>query len=115
MIPGRLDLTISQGATFDDQFIWESGDGVAYNLTGFTARLQIRATKDDSTTLVSLTNGAGLTLGGIAGTIDVLLSATTTAALSFTTAFWDLELVSGGGVVYRLLEGYVTLSKEVTR
>ena len=85
------------------------------SLASFTARMQIRATVDATATLVSLTDGAGITLDDVNHTITVILSATATAAYSFTEGVYDLELVSAGGVVTRLLEGNVTVLLEVTR
>ncbi len=46
----------------------------------------------------------------------MLISATTTAALTAPfSGVYDLELVSAGGVVTRLLQGAATVSPEVTR
>jgi hypothetical protein len=85
------------------------------NLTGYTARMNIRSTVDATTILHSLTTeNSGIALGGAAGTVDLLISATDTALFTFGTAVYDLELISGT-VVTRLLSGNVTLSKEVTR
>ena len=42
-------------------------------------------------------------------------SATQSAALDFNSAVYDLEIVSPAGVVTRLVQGTVTLSREVTR
>ena len=44
--------------------------------------------------------------------IEVSMTAAATAALDFEMAVYDLELVSGAEVT-RLIEGIVTLSKEV--
>jgi hypothetical protein len=85
------------------------------DLTAMTARMHIRLAIDDEDAIVTLTTeNGGLTLGGTAGTITVNLSATDTAALDFTTAVYDLEIISAG-VVTRVLGGSVTLSQEVTR
>lgn len=97
-----------------------SGGEVLYHppvdLTGYTARMQIRETLDATIILATLTTeNGGITLGGAAGTIDLLLDAAATALLDFTNAVYDLELVDTAGVVTRLLSGAVTLSKEVTR
>jgi len=95
---------------------WKDSAGTAVNLTGYTARLQVRATYDSSSTILSLTSAAGITLGGAAGTIAITASATTTAALTAPfSGVYDLELVSGGGEVTRLLEGTATVSPEVSR
>jgi hypothetical protein len=56
-----------------------------------------------------------LTLGGAAGTIVITLTATQTAALTAGNYVYDLELVSGAGVVTRLVQGNVTVTAEITR
>lgn len=85
------------------------------SLASFTARMQIRATADATTTLDSLVSPTDIVLDDTNHTITVTISATDTAAYTFTSAVYDLELVSAGGVVTRLLEGSVTISSEVTR
>jgi hypothetical protein len=52
------------------------------------------------------------------GSIGVYISAATSSFLNFESAFYDLEIVSGSGntaTVTRILEGTVTLSREVTK
>lgn len=115
--PGVLDLRCYQGANFDYTLTWQTG-GTAVNLTGYSARMQVRDSYDAGTAIVSLTNGTGITLGGTAGTIEVALTATQTAALDGTPniqALYDLELVSGAGYVTRLVEGRFYIYPEVTR
>lgn len=110
------DLTIEQGATFDDTWTWTDSNGDPVNLTGYTARAQVRSQVTSSSTVVSVTSGNGLTLGGVAGTIRMQLSAATTAALTAPfSGVWDLEVESSGGVVTRLFSGTVTVTAEVTR
>ena len=109
----RLDVDSSAFRTY------VSGGELVYHppvdLTGYTARMHIRATLESTTALVTLTTeNAGITLGGAAGTIIPLILATATDDLTFDTAVYDLELISGTTVT-RLLSGNVTLSKEVTR
>jgi hypothetical protein len=43
------------------------------------------------------------------------ISATDTAALTAGRGVYDLELVSGSGIVTRLLQGVATISRNVTR
>lgn len=115
--PGVLNLDCYQGATFDYTLTWKSA-GVPVNLTGYTARMQVRESYDAGTAILALTNGTGITLGGTAGTIALTAAATATAALDGTPHkqyIYDLELVSGAGVVTRLVEGNFTIYPEVTR
>jgi hypothetical protein len=108
-----LDLDTSRFGTY------VSGGELLYrapiDLTAMTARMHIRLAIDDAAAIVTLTTeNGGLTLGGTAGTITVYISATDTAALDFTNAVYDIEIISAG-VVTRVLEGSVAFSQEVTR
>jgi hypothetical protein len=67
-----------------------------------------------TSSLDSSPSNTGLLLSGSSGVIYVFLSAETTEGFVFEEGLYDLELYKGG-VVERLLEGKVTVSKEVTR
>jgi hypothetical protein len=115
MAATTYDLLIEQGATFS-QVITYKDSGVAVNLQGFTARMQVRATLEAATALIELTTANGrIALGGTAGTITLSISATDTEALPSGRGVYDLELVSGSGIVTRLLQGVCTISRNVTR
>jgi len=89
------------------------------DLTTYKARLQVRASRADTATLVSLTSdpGAGIVLTASEGQITVTIDSAATALLDFVNAVYDLELYVPGtpDVVTRIASGDVTLSKEVTR
>lgn len=97
-----------------------SGGSLVYwtplSLAGCTARMQIRATAESTTTLASLVSPTDITLDDTAHTVTIVISATATAAYTFTTGVYDLELVvTATGVVTKLLSGNVTITDEVTR
>jgi len=115
--PGVLDLNCYQGASFDYTLTWKTS-GAPVDLTGYSARMQVRDSYDAGSAIVSLTNGTGITLGGTAGTILVALTSVQTAALDGTSNvqyIYDLELQSGAGYVTRLVEGRFLVYPEVTR
>ena len=115
MAATTYDILIEQGATYS-QVVTYKESGVAVNLTGYTARMQVRSTLESATTVVELTTANGrIALGGAAGTITLTISATDTAALTAGRGVYDLELVSGSGIVTRLLQGVATISRNVTR
>ena len=115
MAATTYDILIEQGATYS-QVITYKESGVAVNLTGYTARMQVRSTLESASTIVELTTANGrIALGGAAGTITLTISATDTAALTAGRGVYDLELVSGSGIVTRLLQGVATISRNVTR
>lgn len=116
MSAGTYDILIEQGATFRMSATWKDSAGAPVNITGYTARMQVRRRYNDPTILLnfSTTNGA-IVLGGSAGTITITGAATVTDDVAARTGVYDLELVSADGTVTRLLEGGVTISPEVTR
>ena len=117
MIAGTYNLTIEQGATLSRVLTWTDSNDALVDLTGYTARAQARDGYDSDTKVVDLTTeNGGITLGGALGTITLAMTATATAALSpMTDGRWDLELISAGGTVTRLVQGRCIISLEVTR
>jgi hypothetical protein len=78
--------------------------------------MQIRPDINSSTILVTLTEAnGGIVLGGTKGTVQIVIADTVTAAFTFTTAVYDLDLTDSNGVVTRLLQGVITLDSAVTR
>lgn len=121
MAAALLNLELEQGATFSKVLTWFQEDGITpIDLTGATARSQWRTSIDDATTLLELTTENNrIKIDPTFGKITLHLTATETAALTFTAAVYDLEIqfaeVSGESYVYRLAKGKVKISKEVTR
>jgi hypothetical protein len=115
---GKLNIVIEQGATFNPVLTYTDSaePPVPINLTGYTARMQIRLKRTSSGFLHELTTeNGGITLGGAAGTIILLITSGDTTAFTFTSAVYDLELIDGSAVVTRLLQGSVALSTEATK
>ena len=114
MVAKIANFVVEQGATFTKSFTWKEG-GVAKDLTGYTARMKARPSITSDTVIIDASTANGkITIDPLVGVIEVTVSATETAAMTFTTAVYDLELVSGA-VVTRLVQGTLTLSREVTR
>lgn len=109
-----MDLEILQGSTFQKEFEYTDSAGDPVDLTGYTARMQIRSTYDKPILLELTTESANIILGTTTGVISLYVSATDTELLNFSKAKYDLELISGE-YVYRVLEGSVKLSKEITK
>ena len=58
--PAKLKFTIYQGATFRRRLRWSvKGTGVPIDLTGCTARMQVRVEKESPTALLTLTTENG--------------------------------------------------------
>jgi hypothetical protein len=109
-------MTIDQGTTVSIDFQYRTSAGVPIPLTSYTARMQARPTQSSAVTVMDCTTANGqLVVTGATGTVTLALTATQSAALDFDRAVYDIEIVSPAGVVTRLVQGTVTLSREVTR
>ena len=116
MTAGNNNFVIDQGADWFVTVVYKDSAGVAINLTGYTAALQIRDTYADSTTDLSLTSpSGGITITGATGTIAIRATAAQTGAIAAGQYVYDLEITSSGGIVTRLIQGKISLSPQVTR
>lgn len=113
--PGQVNFLCPQGSTFSKQITYKI-DEVPVDLSGYSARLQVRETHYSTEALLSLSSPSnGITLGGSAGTINLLVSASDTSDISAGNFLYDLELESGSGEVSRIIEGSFIVTPEVTR
>jgi hypothetical protein len=133
MAAGKYNFTIEQGATVDFAVNYKDSNSNPINLSGYQARMQLRPEKGSNTLYLTLSSSldstyTGLNLSGSggsaastplsSGSIGIYISAVTSSLLNFESAFYDLELVTGSGntaTVTRVLEGTITLNKEVTK
>ena len=110
MAAGKYNIRIDQGSDFSIQLtVKESGS--AKNLTGYSARAQLRTSITSSsvaaTFTCTITNAAN-------GIMTMALPASTTTSLTAGNYVYDLEIVTGSAV-QRLIEGTATVRAEVTR
>lgn len=117
--PAKLKFTIYQGATFRKRLTWKAPSGTPIDLTGCTARMQVRSEVESDVVLLNLTTeNGGITLGGSAGTVDLYLGAVATAAITWDGGVFDLEIIHPGAQpddVTRIAQGSISVSPEVTR
>lgn len=112
----KVTLKIRQGDTYNKLFTWKAGTPPALvDLTGCTARMQIREYLGAPDAVITLTTeNSRIELGGAAGTIRIKLDAATTAGFTFRRARYDLDIYFADGTQNRKLEGTVIVSPEVT-
>jgi len=115
VIAGVYNINLDQGAHFERLITVTNPDGTAFDLTDFTARMQMRTEIDADDVMVELTTENGrIVLGGDQGTVTLVLTADVTETFD-DEAVYDLELIDSDDRVYRLLRGKVRIELEVTR
>lgn len=124
MLSGIYNITCEQGATFirlieiEYPHPTEPDVYLDFDLSGYSARMQIRRTIDSSTTMVSLDSdslgGIEMQPGGIVNAMRITMTDAQTASIT-SDGVYDLEIVAPTDEVSRVIRGTFTLSREVTR
>ena len=110
MSAGKYNITMDQGSDFTLQLTVKES-GVAKNLSGYSARGQMRtsasAENASASFVCTITNATG-------GTLTIALSATTTSGLSAGQYVYDVEIFTGS-TVQKLIQGNVRVNAEITK
>lgn len=117
--PAQYNISINVGEDYSQTFVWANASQTPYNLTGYTARFQARATQGSSTTILdsggaSPTTGLTVTVDTVNNKIIVAMTAACTRAIT-SNGVYSLRIVSGSSVAKRLVEGTLTLEQETNR
>ena len=117
--PSTVNVTLYQGASFKQSFVWQYGEteetALPVDLTTATARAQVRQRYTSSTAYMEFTSDDDEIVLGVDGSIEINVGPEKTALVPSGNAVWDLELEWPDGDVCRLVQGKVTVSPEVTR
>jgi hypothetical protein len=124
IVAATYDINVDQGSTKRFIFTWSRNTGTVdspiwtpYDLTGCTAKMQIRVAHGKPV-LVEITNSTtdgSLTLGGVDGTVAVWLSDENTDLLTVKNSHYDMEITFPSGDTYRILQGRVICSLAITQ
>jgi len=98
---------------------YTTGGVLVYNqpmdLTGMTARMQVRPSLTSSTIIDTYTTELGtIVIDNDVKTITILVPASVTTSYTFSTGVYSLELVQGS-TVYQIITGTISLTQEITR
>jgi hypothetical protein len=106
-----VNLLVEAGATFTREITYTNPDGTVFDLTDYTAELQVRETVASSTAAITLNPSINVSTGVISWTF----TATQTASLTADKYVWAIELEHTDGTVLRFVEGDITVKPEVVR
>jgi len=112
----QLDLSLYRGDSFTHRLIWQDSTGTPIDLTGYSAKMDVVPAKGSPTTLLALTSPLGIVLGGVAGTIDIVVSSAQ-AKIDVVSSVYDLEMTSPSptSAVTTLVQGAFTVTPDATR
>jgi len=114
MTAGTYDITIDQGSDYSLGITVKDSVGDPLDLTGYSARAQLRPKKDSTILSASFTCEIGSPPTD--GQITMTLANAISTAMTAGTYYYDLEVYTAGdGYVKRLIEGKARVKQEVTR
>jgi hypothetical protein len=105
-----INLNVDAGATFVVEFEYTNEDGSLFDLTGYTALMQIRDMPTAPNFVLQIVPTLNVTFGLIIAT----LSAAQTSTLTNSSYVYAIELYSGQTVI-RPVQGRVIVSPEIVR
>jgi hypothetical protein len=108
------NIVADQGATWYLTITYEQG-GNPINLTGWSARLQVREGPGSVLLIDASTANGRITLGGSTGNIAIVVPASVMATVLAGTWQYDLQVTSTDNppIVTRLLAGTFTVTPEL--
>lgn len=112
----QKNFEVDQNATFKFQVQYTEDDEVTpIDLTGATAKMQVRDTKGGSKLAFTLTSpSGGISIDGPEGTLSVTITPTQTNKLFYPKSSYDIMVVDSNGNKIKMMEGFMTLSRSVT-
>ena len=121
--PARINFRIYPDATFSEVALLRDDAGLPIDISGRTARMQIRRDRDDDDPIFELTTENGGITTGVDGSVTINIAAsatypTLTPPIDRDGESWvhDLLLITPGAtpVVERLYQGSITVLPGVT-
>jgi hypothetical protein len=121
MLAGNYNMVCEQGTTYSRSFELQYPDETdptiyhPWDLTGYTARMQVRRTVESSAAMITLTTeNGGITIDDEDGIVTINMTASQTSSIA-NSGVYDIELIDSSLNVSRLVQGQFILSYEVTR
>ena len=112
---GQKNFEVDQNATFSFVVEYKDNNDNAIDLTGASAKMQIRDTKGGAKLAVTLTSpSGGIIIDGPNGKLTIKLTSTQTNKLFYPKSSYDIMVVDSNGNKIKLLEGFMTLNRSVT-
>lgn len=113
-----FNLALESGVDYDITATWKDSSEVPINVTGYTAKLQIRTGPGSATALITKDSTlASITLGGALGTVAWSFTnaeLTTLSSAARSPLQWDLFMTSPTGKKTKILKGSVTVDPQIT-
>ena len=112
---GQKNFEVDQNATFSFVVEYKDNNETAIDLTGASAKMQVRDVKGGTKLAVTLTSpSGGIVINGPLGKLTVTLTPTQTNKLFYPKSVYYIMVIDTNANKIKLLEGFMTLNRSVT-
>ena len=111
----QYNISAEQGSDLSFVLTYRTAAGALVNLTGYTAKMQVRKNASASAAYISLTETSGITLGGALGTVTILVDSATLQGIQAGSYVYDLILNSNTGLEQKLITGTFEVAGVISR
>ena len=111
---GQKNWEVDVNTTFSFIIDYKDPSGNPIDITGASAKLQVRNAQGDKLAFTLTSPSGGITIDGPAGQITVKMTPTQTSKLFYPKSVYDLMLTDSNLNKTRLIGGYITAIRSVT-
>ena len=109
------NFEVDQNTTFSFVVEYTDSNSLPINLSGATAKMQVRDTKGGSKLSFTLTSPFdGIVIDGPLGKVTCTMTPAQTNKLFYPKSSYDIMITDSNNTKTKLLEGFLTLSRSVT-
>lgn len=111
----QKNFEVDQNTTFSFTVEYLDNNNLPINLSGATAKMQVRDTKGGSKLSFTISSPfEGIVIDGPAGKVTCTMTPAQTSKLFHPKSSYDLMITDTNNTKTKLLEGFLTLSRSVT-
>ena len=111
---GQKNWDVDQDTTFTFVVEYKDPNDAIIDLTGATAKMQVRDATAQKLAFTLTSPSGGITIDGALGKVTVKMTPTQTKKLFYPKSIYDLIIVDTNLNRIKLLGGYITLNRTVT-
>ena len=111
---GQKNWEVDVNTTYSFSVVYKDPNGDPIDITGSTAKMQVRNAQGDKLAFTLTSPSGGITIDGPNGLITVKMTPTQTSKLFYPKSVYDLMLTDSQANKTKLVGGYLTASRSVT-
>ncbi len=118
MASNTYSFEMNQGSDYTIPIRLQDSTGTAINLTGYSARMQVRRTAGACAVIDELSSEgaeARITIEAEGGRLSLRFPHSVTETYPAASLVYDVEITAPSGDITRILQGSISISAEVTR